>query len=614
VSLAEPGLAIQLLRLGLDPEAEIAFEFPSQTPGVDLRGEGEAAPGARDGRWWLAWARAHLVATEGGGWREVAGDGEALRGAARSSLLQLSAYGLAGNLEEAQHEAEAALARAREKGPEGGYEAHARLWRSRWEESDVVVEGDDPAQAALRFAVYQLNSAVDPRPRGVSVGARGLTGDAYLGHVFWDTEVFMLPFYIYTWPEAARALLDYRYRTLPAAREKARRLGYRGALYAWESADTGQEVTPPYVLSPTGEVIAIRNGDMEHHVSAAVAYAVWQYWTATRDEAFLMTEGAEILIETARFWASRVQRESDGYHIRHVIGPDEYHEDVDDNVYTNAMARWNIERGLETAALLAGRQPERWTDLARTLDVNEGELEQWREVVQGIFVGSDPATGVPEQFAGYFGLEYVDLSRYEDRTAPMDVILGRERTQRSQIVKQADVLMLPALLPQALPWAVQERTFDYYEPRTGHGSSLSPPMHALVAARMGRLETAERYFHETAAIDLSDSMGNSAGGIHMASLGGLWQAAVLGFGGMSVKDDTLAFEPRLPPSWREMRFAVAWRGRRLAVGINRQERCVRLRFEEGDPLDILIDGGLHRVEAGERAVLALSKAEEEAGR
>jgi kojibiose phosphorylase len=161
---------------------------------------------------------------------------------------------------------------------------------------------------------------------------------------------------------------------------------------------------------------------------------------------------------------------------------------------------------------------------------------------------------------------------------------------------------------------VQERTFDYYEPRTGHGSSLSPPMHALVAARMGRLETAERYFHETAAIDLSDSMGNSAGGIHMASLGGLWQAAVLGFGGMSVKDDTLAFEPRLPPSWREMRFAVAWRGRRLAVGINRQERCVRLRFEEGDPLDILIDGGLHRVEAGERAVLALSKAEEEAGR
>jgi trehalose/maltose hydrolase-like predicted phosphorylase len=606
-SMAEPNLAVQVLRLRLGREARVDIEFPAP---VAPESEGRDAMRTSDGKWWLAWCRARLLSDSARAWREARDEGAVIEGALKFSVVQLTAYGLARSLVEARADAENALAGARERGPEAIYEAHRQVWQKRWDASDVVVEGDDVAQQALRFAVYQLNSAVDPREGGPSVGARGLTGDAYIGHVFWDTEVFMLPFYIYTWPEAARDLLGYRYRTLPAAREKARQLGYRGALFAWESADTGQEVTPPYVLSPTGEVIAIRNGDMEHHVSAAVAYGTWQYWTATQDEEFLLTEGAEILLETARFWASRARREADGfYHIRHVIGPDEYHEDVDDNAYTNAMARWNIERGLETASLLAERHPEHWSDLSGKLGIDDAELAAWRSVADGIFLNRDPATGVPEQFAGYFSLEYVDLSRYEDRTAPMDMILGRERTRRSQVVKQADVLMLPALLPGAMPWAVQERAFDYYEPRTGHGSSLSPPMHALVAARMGRLETAERFFRETAAIDLNDSMGNSSGGIHMASLGGLWQAAVFGFGGMSIKDDKLAFEPRLPRGWSAMSFPVCWRGRRLRVRINRDERCVRVRFDEGEPFDIRINGSSHRVEAGEEAVLPLPKAE-----
>jgi len=236
-----------------------------------------------------------------------------------------------------------ALTRARRVGWPGVVASHAEAWGRRWEVGDVAVEGNDAAQRALRFAVYHLVSAANPEDERVSIGPRGLTGDAYLGHVFWDTEIFLLPFYTLTWPEAARALLMYRYHTLPAARAKAARLGYRGALYAWESADTGDEATPPHVVGPDGMVIPILCGTQEQHISADVAYAVWHYWQATEDTAFLLEAGAEIVLETARFWASRATLEDDGrFHIRRVIGPDEYHESVDDNAYTNVLARWNL--------------------------------------------------------------------------------------------------------------------------------------------------------------------------------------------------------------------------------------------------------------------------------
>ena len=216
-------------------------------------------------------------------------------------------------------------------------------WAERWSASDIEIEGDERAQLALRFATYHLIGAANPEDERVSIGARALTGDSYLGHVFWDTEVYLLPFYTLTWPEAARALLMYRYRTLDGARAKAARMGYRGALYAWESADTGEEVTPEQIVDPAGRVIDVLCGKLEQHISADVAYAVWQYWQATGDDPFLRDAGAEIILETARFWASRSRLEADGsYHIRGVIGPDEYHEHIDDNAFTNVMARWNI--------------------------------------------------------------------------------------------------------------------------------------------------------------------------------------------------------------------------------------------------------------------------------
>ncbi|TAK34889.1 MAG: hypothetical protein EPO21_08035, partial [Chloroflexota bacterium] len=242
------------------------------------------------------------------------------------------------------------LSQLAEQGADSLLQESVQDWETRHQAADVEIRGDSTAQRAIRLAVYHLIGSANPEDPRISVGARALTGEAYLGHIFWDTEIYMLPFFVFTHPPSARSLLMYRYETLPAARRRARALGYSGALYPWESTDTGEEATPPYAITPAGEVIPILSGLQEHHISADVAYAVWQYWQATGDDAFFLEAGAEMILATARFWASRViQGEDNRYHIRRVIGPDEYHEDVDDDAYTNGMAQWNLERAVETA-------------------------------------------------------------------------------------------------------------------------------------------------------------------------------------------------------------------------------------------------------------------------
>lgn len=460
-------------------------------------------------------------------------------------------------------------------------EQHREAWLVRWQACDIRIDGDPAAQRALRFAAYHLLSAANPEDERVSIGARALTGSAYKGHVFWDTEIFMLPFFTLTYPEAARALLMYRFHTLPAARAKAAHLGYRGALYAWESADTGEDVTPPFVIAPDGEVVQIRAGALEQHISADIAYGVWSYWRATSDEPFLLDAGAEILIETARFWASRAQPEEDGrYHIRGVIGPDEYHECVDDNAYTNGMARWNLEIGNAVARLVAERWPEQWRALAGRLALDPDEPDRWLALARDLYTGFDERTGLFEQFQGYFDLDDIDLATFEPRSAPMDVLLGRERIQRSKVIKQPDVVMLLYLLWECFPPEVRAANFRYYEPRCGHGSSLSPAIHALIAARLGDVTLAQRYFQQAIEIDLANNMGNAAGGIHAAALGGLWQAAVFGFAGLSLTDAGPEPHPNLPLHWRVLSLRLQWRGQQHDITLPAQASPAELRTQE----------------------------------
>ena len=475
---------------------------------------------------------------------------------------------------------------------------HSGAWAKRWNEAGILT-GNHDAQQALAFAVYHLVSSVNPEDEKSSIGARGLTGLTYKGHVFWDTEIFMLPFFLHTWPPAARSLLMYRFNTLPAALEKARSKGYRGALFAWESTDDGKEATPPFVIAPDGEILPVSSGEQEHHISADIAYAVWQYWENTGDDDFLLAAGAELLLQTARFWASRGRFGRDGFfHIEKVMGPDEYHVEVDDNAYTNGLAQWNLEKGLEVAEILAARYPEQWKGLIEKISLLPEELSSWREAAARMYTGLDSETGLFEQFRGYFELEDLDPVDYRDCGLPIDVVLGVERIQRSKVNKQADVLMLFFLLWERYPAEVREKNFLFYEPKTAHGSSLSPPVHALLAARLGNLPLFERYFRQTAEIDLSRDFGNAAGGIHMGALGGLWQAVVFGLGGFRASGKGLAFEPRLPEGWKNLSLPLQWRGRHLTARILPQAAEVLL--ERGESCSVAIDEEKFSLSAGER--------------
>lgn len=495
--------------------------------------------------------------------------------------------------------AQKSLAAALSMGWQAVVTEHAAAWAGRWRRCDIVVDSNDGEQQALRFALYHLNGAANPQDDRVSVGARALTGDDYHGHVFWDTEIYLLPFYTMTWPEAARAMLMYRYRTLDAARNKAAGMGWRGALYAWESADTGAETTPVQAIGPDRKVVKILCGTQEQHISADVAYAIWQYWQATADENFLREAGAEIILDTGMFWASRAVPETDGlHHIRGVIGPDEYHETIDDNAFTNIMARWNIRCAIDISELFRDRWPNRWGELSGQLKIDDAEIKKWRKIADTMATGLDPKTGLFEQFEGFFGLEEIELSAYAGRSVPMDVILGRERIAKSQIVKQADIVALIALLPDTFINGTGAANFRYYEPRCAHGSSLSRAMHGLAAAKLGYADKALAYFRDTSSIDLGDEHVAIAGGIHIAALGGIWQIAVLGFAGLTLRSDCIVFNPRLPSTWRSLSFPVSWRGRLLKISIETAGSTFEATIDEGQPITIVIAGVSHELLPG----------------
>jgi trehalose/maltose hydrolase-like predicted phosphorylase len=486
-----------------------------------------------------------------------------------------------------------------EKGFTQSIKEHQQLWDNRWDRADLEIEGDDRAQQGVRFCIYHLLIASNPNDERVSIGARTLSGPAYLGHVFWDTETFMLPFFIFVFPEAARAMLMYRYHTLKGALAKAARMGYKGALYAWESAVTGEETTPAYVFGPQGEKLPVYSGLEQHHITADIVYAIRQYWEVTGDDNFMLEAGAEILLEAARFWESRAVKDLDGkYHIRKVMGPDEYHHSVDDSAFTNYMARWTIECGEEILAWLRANYPDRCDELIARLGITAEELQLWRAVAAGLVSGYDEERKLYEEFEGFHSLEHVDLRQYEPRVAPMDVILGQEPIRRTQVIKQPDVIMLFHLFPEAFSNEVKKSNFNYYDPRCGHGSSLGPAISASIAAQIGDLERAAFYFLLAATIDLENNMGNASGGIHAAACGGLWQAVVFGFAGLRLERSYLRFDPNLPPNWQKLKFCFYWRGNILEVVITHELVQIKLLEGIGEVAVSVRDGKVQTVGQG----------------
>jgi trehalose/maltose hydrolase-like predicted phosphorylase len=524
--------------------------------------------------------RISMTSGAGRGGVAVAGSQSLQADRSTATLDRLAVYRTSGAVVPSKNEALAHLQTAEGDGFEALLAEHRETWARRWERADVRIEGDPALQLAVRFALMQLMATVADEDEA-AVGARGMSGSAYRGHVFWDACVFVLPFLAATHPPAARAMLEYRIRRLPAALAAARRLGRQGARFPWESAADGTDVTPPSAFTRAGEHFPVLTGQLAEHIVADVAWAVAHYVDWTGDAEFLHGPGGLVLAETARYWASRVELDREGFaHIRNVMGPDEYHGPVDDSAYTNVMARWNLRR----AAALEGESAAGVTDVERA---------QWLSIAGSLVDGYDPTTRVYEQFAGFGQLEPLIVAEVApQRPIAADLLLGHPRVASAQVVKQADVLMLHHLVPREVAPGSLAPNLDFYEPRTAHGSTLSPGIHAALLARAGRVDEAREALGLTARIDLDDISETTAGGLHLAAMGSVWHALAYGFAGLRPVGSALRVDPRLPPGWNELEFRVSFRGTAVRVRIDAEQvhvwadRSVPLQLADASPTDV----------------------------
>ncbi|MBD2737852.1 beta-phosphoglucomutase [Nostoc paludosum FACHB-159] len=448
--------------------------------------------------------------------------------------------------------------------------ASEQAWDEVWQQSDIVIEGDSTAAFAVRYNLFGLLIASPRDDEKVSIPAKTLSGFGYRGHIFWDTEIFMLPFFLFTQPAIARNLLSYRWHTLPGARRKASHYRYKGAMFSWESAATGDEVTPRWSL-PTdfyGEDVRIWCRDREIHINADIPYAVWNYWQATANDEWMQKYGAEIILDAAIFWGSRVEfnPERQKYEIREVIGTDEYHEFVHNNIFTNRMVQWHLEKAIAVYDWLAHKYPERAKELEEKLQLTSEQQNHWQDIIAKILLFYDPSTELIEQFEGFFQLEDINLADSQGRDRSMQAILGIDKTNKYQVLKQPDVLMLLYLMRGSADFPYSEKAlqtnWDYYAPRTDitYGSSLGPAVHAILASDLNISNEAYKLFMQAAMVDLEDNRGNTADGIHGATAGGVWQAVIFGFGGIQFAENRPVAKPHLPPNWTRLKFKLHWQG------------------------------------------------------
>jgi trehalose/maltose hydrolase-like predicted phosphorylase len=558
VSAARPGA------LALRAEAAAA----GLDPGRPLRPSGEAplTEGQRGG---VVLARAGTGEADG----IAMAAADRLDGSEdRRVVERLAAWVPARAGEQAWDGAPEALAALEELGFDALLAEHREAWARLWEDAEVTIDGQPDDQLAARFCVFHVLSAA-PAAGEAAVGPRGLTGDAYGGHVFWDADVFVLPALAAIRPAAARAVLEYRIRRLPAARAEAAALGRNGARFPWESGADGRDVTPAFVLGRRGERIPVRTAEHEEHVVADVAWAAHRYAAWTGDGAFLAGPGRDLLLDTARYWASRVRRDGDGRdHLDAVMGPDEYHAVVDDNAYTNIMARWNLRRAAELVVAAGG---------------NGDEAAGWRDVAGRLVDGWDEGRGLYEQFAGYWELEPLLAAQVAPPPIAADLVLGVQRVAESQLIKQADVLMAHHLVPGELVPGSLGPCLAFYEPRTAHGSSLSPAIHASLLARAGQPERALELFRMAARLDFDDLTGTTAGGLHLATMGGVWQALADGFLGLRAGPGRLEVDPRLPDAWDALAMRFRFQGDPLGIRATHDHVTISC----SSPLVVSVAGG-----------------------
>ncbi|MFF2753018.1 glycoside hydrolase family 65 protein [Psychrobacillus sp. NPDC058041] len=468
-----------------------------------------------------------------------------------------------------------------EKGYELLFQSHQDIWLNKvWNAYNLEINSNDSFdQLALRFSLYHLTIMAPAHDERMGIGAKALSGEGYKGHSFWDTELFILPFFIFSNPKVAKSLLMYRYHGLEGARKKAAENGYVGAMFPWEAAwPTDGEVTPKLgdIDIVTGEQTKIWSGFIEQHISADITFAVYQYYSVTDDNAFMNSYGYEIIFDTARFWASRIEWNEDKheYYINDVIGPDEYKEHVNNNAFTNYMAYFNMKLAIHYYEKLKNEDSKIITNLNRKLDLNNS-YQLWRSGVEKIFLPKPRAEDlVIPQDDTYLELKEIDLTKYKNqenvRTIYRDY--NPEQINSIQVTKQADTLILIYLLQQTFlhddprfSEAVKQANFHYYEPKTLHDSSLSLATHSILANDIGEFDLAYSLFKKACEVDLGPLMNTSDDGIHAASIGGIWKSAILGFAGIRLVGGKLSINPKLPKHWHQMQFTIHWKGQPITI-------------------------------------------------
>jgi alpha,alpha-trehalose phosphorylase len=454
-----------------------------------------------------------------------------------------------------------------------------------WQHADIVVDAEPRVQQAVRWNIFQLCQA-SARAETTGIPAKGLTGQAYEGHYFWDTEVYVAPFLTFTEPRIARNLLRFRHSMLDKARERAQELSEAGALFPWRTIN-GEEASSYYAA-----------GTAQYHINADIAYAIRHYVEARGDYDLLAEIGAEILVETARLWIHLgfFNPDDDKFHIHGVTGPDEYTTVVSDNAFTNLMARANLRNAAEAVEWVRENKPNAYSHIVHETGLGEDEVATWRDAASRMYVPYDEKRGIIMQDDNFLEKEPWDFEGTPRDRYPLLLNYHPLVIYRHQVIKQADVVLALVLLGNEFDREAKRRNFDYYDPLTTGDSSLSACVQSILAAEIGYEEKALEYFRYALFMDLANVAGNVVDGVHIASTGGVWMALTYGFGGMRSYAGKLTFDPRLPKDWNGLRFPLRWGESRIAVDISHE----RYRFEllEGPPVPISVMGKDATIDAG----------------
>jgi len=461
------------------------------------------------------------------------------------------------------------LTGAMEAGFDKLFEEHTAIWEENWAHSDIIIEGDTSAQQGIRFNIFQLNQTYTGKDERLNIGPKGFTGEKYGGSTYWDTEAYMIPFYLSTArEEVARNLLVYRYKHLDKAIENAEKLGFTGgaALYPMVTMN-GEECHNEWEI--TFEEI---------HRNGAIAYAIYNYTRYTGDRTYLNSKGLEVLIAISRFWRQRVNwSDAKGkYVMLGVTGPNEYENNVNNNWYTNKMASWTMSYTLESLTWLANEDTGAFKNVMDRTSFNiEEEKAAWSEIIDKLHFPYEEHLQVFLQQDGFMDKEQMMAADLDPAERPINQHWSWDRILRSCFIKQADVLQGIFVFEDEFDVDTLERNFDFYEPRTVHESSLSPCVHSILAARLGRSEKAYEMYLRTSRLDLDDYNHEVNEGLHITSMGGTWMSVIYGFGGMMIREDLLSFEPHLPAKWEALSFKILYRGRTLKIHIDKKQASIK---------------------------------------